>query len=384
MLVVILLVLLLVVPSTSLQLKSSSKLCNAQPKNRIQMHSNEVHDIKSNNIAKVMAILSLTIGLYTNNGHPNIVFAATSTTTEVPKVKELSNLLNDYKEKTIIDSKQIPAVVVPTTTPPVVKKVIPPPPVIVKKVIPSPEVITPKASTTATPPTAAVPPSAPLIYKINPDTELLKRLEATKKTKIASKLSTPPAVPRTVQTTPIATTPSTTTTPVVSYTKNTVIKNEKKIENKSEKKTVVVTDKITEKVKVPPAVAKQVSTSSSTPNNKPAASVSKAEVKVVSKKPILGEEKNLVEAFNKKSNTNAKITQVNINLKQAKIQIVEARHEMKKSENKINDLNKKINRNGIDRDLKRSAQQDKNDEEKIFNEVCNYVFSLFMNVCLYG
>jgi hypothetical protein len=267
------------------------------------------------NWGRALAILSLTAGLYTPPAFAAEAVAAPSATV-------LKSVLNDYKVKTAIDPA---AAIAPVVVPPV-QKVVPP---VVKKVTPPP------AAKKVTPPAAQPAPvatPAPLVYKIKPDTELLKKLEAAKKTGLSSK----PAVVET----PVAKVPV-----VVKAVEKTVEK---------------ATPAPVQKPKVAPAVPVPVSN------------------KVIPKPtlvrpPAIPEEKAVVEAYNKKSATKAKLDQFDVNIKASKVKLLQSRSDMKKSQSKIDAFSKKLSNGNLDVDLRKSLSEDKKEEEKIFNQVTTRV-----------
>lgn len=262
------------------------------------------------NWGRALAILSLTAGLYTPPAFAAEAVAAPSATV-------LKSVLNDYKVKTAIDPA---ATIAPVAVPPV-QKVVPP---VVKKVTPPPAAkkVTPPA---AQPVPAATP--APLVYKIKPDTELLKKLEAAKKTGSKPAAVAEPAVAK---------------VPVV----------------------VKAVEKTVEKA-VPAPVQK--------PKIAPAVAVPVAN-KVIPKPTLvrpaaIPEEKAVVDAYNKKSLTKSKLDQLDVNIKASKVKLLQSRSDMKKSQSKIDAFSKKLSNGNLDVDLRKSLSEDKKEEEKIFNQV---------------
>jgi hypothetical protein len=263
------------------------------------------------NWGRALATLSLTVGLYTPPAFAAEAVAAPSATV-------LKSVLNDYKVKTAIDPA---ATIAPAVVPPV-QKVVPP---VVKKVTPPP------AAKKVTPPAAQPAPvatPAPLVYKIKPDIELLKKLEAAKKTGLSSK---PAVVEPTVVKVPV----------VVKAVEKTV---EKAVPAPAQKP------------KIAPAVAVPVAN------------------KVIPKPtlvrpPAIPEEKAVVEAYNKKSATKAKLDALDGNIKASKVKLLQSRSDMKKSQSKIDAFSKKLSNGNLDVDLRKSLSEDKKEEEKIFNQV---------------
>ena len=270
---------------------------------------------------RAFAILSLTVGLYSAPA-----FAAESVAT--PPASVLKSVLNDYKEKSTIDPAATiaPAVVPPKkVTPPAAVKATPPP---VKKVI--------------TPPPVTPQPAA--VYSIKPDTELLQKLEATKKTGKEKEVVRPvPAVAKAVAVAPAA--------------------------PKAVEKVVKAVEKPppapVQKPKVAPAVATPVTTTS-------------AKKPELVRPPSIPEERAVVEAYNKKAATKSKIDQLSVNVKVSKSKLTQSRSEMKKSESKIAAFDKKLSNGKMDKDLRNSIAEDKKEEEKIFNQVR---LSLTYHVC---
>ena len=289
---------------------------------------------------KAIAILTLTAGLYSSP-----VFAEELTTVAPPAKSVLKSVLNDYKEKSV----PVP-VAPPVVTPPPVKKAVP---VVVKKITPPVAVkkVDVKVEVPAPAPPSPAPP-APIVYSIKPDTDLLKKLEATRSkggenSKEAKKIA-------------------------VNEVKKVDVKEVKKVEIKAEVKkpeaktnTVVkIVEKVpeksvsavTQKSKPPPAVAIPVTV-------KP---VVKA---AIVKAPAIPEEKALVEAYNKKAGTKSKLDQLNVNVKSSKQKMIQARSDIKKQEGKMEVFDKKLSKGDLDKDLKRSLIEDRKEEEKIYNQV---------------
>ena len=289
---------------------------------------------------KAIAILTLTAGLYSSP-----VLAEELTTVAPPAKSVLKSVLNDYKEKSV----PVP-VAPPVVTPPPVKKAVP---VVVKKITPPVAVkkVDVKVEVPAPAPPSPAPP-APIVYSIKPDTDLLKKLEATRSkggenSKEAKKIA-------------------------VNEVKKVDVKEVKKVEIKAEVKkpeaktnTVVkIVEKVpeksvsavTQKSKPPPAVAIPVTV-------KP---VVKA---AIVKAPAIPEEKALVEAYNKKAGTKSKLDQLNVNVKSSKQKMIQARSDIKKQEGKMEVFDKKLSKGDLDKDLKRSLIEDRKEEEKIYNQV---------------
>lgn len=275
------------------------------------------------NWGRAFAILSLTAGLYSAPA-----FAAESVAT--PPASVLKSVLNDYKEKSTIDPAATiaPAVVPPKkVTPPAAVKATPPP---VKKVI--------------TPPPVTPQPAA--VYSIKPDTELLKKLEATKKSNLSGGKENEVVKPVPAATKPVAAAPAAPKVPVVV-----------KAVEKPPPAPV-------QKPKVAPAVATPVTTTS-------------AKKPELVRPPSIPEERAVVEAYNKKAATKSKIDQLSVNVKVSKSKLTQSRSDMKKSESKIAAFDKKLSNGKMDKDLRNSIAEDKKEEEKIFNQVrlsLNYYF----------
>ena len=282
----------------------------------VNVHMNGAdRDMDRANWGRAFAILSLTAGLYSTPA-----FAAESVAS--PPTSVLKSVLNDYKEKSTIDPAATiaPVVVQPPkkVVPPAAVKATPPP---VKKVI--------------TPPPATQLPAA--VYSIKPDTELLKKLEATKKSNLSGtkeKESSKP-VPAVVK--PVPSVPAATKVPVVA-------------------KIVEKPPAPAQKPKVAPAVATPVATTS----------IKKPELV---RPPSIPEERAVVDAYNKKAATKSKVDQLSVNVKVAKAKLTQSRSDMKKSESKIAAFDKKLSNGKMDKDLRNSIAEDKKEEEKVFNQV---------------
>jgi hypothetical protein len=277
----------------------------------VQMNGDD-RKVEKPNWGRAFAILSLTAGLYSAPA-----FAAESVAT--PPASVLKSVLNDYKEKSTIDPAATiaPAIVPPKkVTPPAAVKATPPP---VKKVV--------------TPPSVTPQPAA--VYSIKPDTELLKKLEATKKSSGKEKEVVKP-VPAVAK--PAAVAPAAPKVPVVV-----------KAVEKSPPAPV-------QKPKVAPAVATPVTTTS-------------AKKPELVRPPSIPEERAVVEAYNKKAATKSKIDQLSVNVKVSKSKLTQSRSDMKKSESKIAAFDKKLSNGKMDKDLRNSIAEDKKEEEKIFNQV---------------
>lgn len=265
------------------------------------------------NWGRALAILSLTAGLYTPPAFAAEAVAAPSTTA-------LKSVLKDYKvTTTAVDPA---ATIAPVVVPPVQKVASP----VDKKVTPPPAPAAKKVTPAAAQPAPPVATPAPLVYTIKPDTELLKKLEAAKKT--GSK--------------PSAAAPAVAKVPVV-------VKSDVKSVEKAVPAPV-------QKGKVAPAVADPVAN------------------KVISKPtlvrpPAIPEEKAVVEAYNKKSATKAKLDQIDGNAKASKVKLIESRADMKKSQSKIDAFDKKLSNGNLDPDLRKSLSEDKKEEEKIYSQV---------------
>ena len=256
------------------------------------------------NWGRALAILSLTAGLYTPPA-----FAAE--TVPAPSTTVLKSVLKDYKVKSAIDPA---TTIAPAATTPV-QKAVPP---VVKN---TPPAASKKVTTPAAQP-AETPAPAPVVYKIKPDTELLKKLEAAKKT--GSK--------------PVAAAPVAAKVPVVAKTVEKAVPAP------------------VQKPKVAPAVPVPVAN------------------KVIPKPtlvrpPAIPEEKAVVDAYNKKSLTKSKLDQFDGNIKASKVKLLQSRSDMKKSQSKIDAFDKKLSNGNLDVDLRRSLTEDKKEEEKIFNQV---------------
>ena len=284
---------------------------------------------------KALAILTLTAGFYSSP-----VLADEITAVAPPAKSVLKSVLNDYKEKSVPVAVAPPVV----TTPPVKKAV----PIVVKKVIPP--VAAKKVDIKVEVPAPA--PPAPIVYSIKPDTDLLKKLEATRSksgesSKEAKKIA-------------------------VNEVKKVDIKEVKKVEIKAEVKMPETKTnaaiKIVEKVPV-----KSVSTVNQKTKPPPAVAIPVTVKPVVKaaivKAPAIPEEKALVEAYNKKAGTKSKLDQLNVNIKTSKQQMIQARSDMKKQESKMEVFDKKLAKGDLDKDLKRSLIEDRKEEEKIYNQV---------------
>ena len=289
---------------------------------------------------KAIAILTLTAGLYSSP-----VFAEELTTVAPPAKSVLKSVLNDYKEKSV----PVP-VAPPVVTPPPVKKAVP---VVVKKIIPPVAVkkVDVKVEVPAPAPPSPAPP-APIVYSIKPDTDLLKKLEATRSkggdnSKEAKKSA-------------------------VNEVKKVDVKEVKKVEIKAEvKKPEAKTNTVAKIVEKVP----EKSVSAVTQKSKPPPAVAipvtvKPVVKAaIVKAPAIPEEKALVEAYNKKAGTKSKLDQLNVNVKSSKQKMIQARSDIKKQEGKMEVFDKKLSKGDLDKDLKRSLIEDRKEEEKIYNQV---------------
>jgi hypothetical protein len=281
-------------------------------------------NVEKANWGRAFAILSLTAGLYSAPA-----FAAESVATQPASV--LKSVLNDYKEKSTIDPAAtiVPAIVPPKkVTPPAAVKATPPP---VKKVF--------------TPPPVTPQPAA--VYSIKPDTELLKKLEATKKSNMSAGKEKEAVKPVPAVAKPVAVAPAA---------------------PKAVEKVVKAVEKPpsapVQKPKVAPAVATPVTTTS-------------AKKPELVRPPSIPEERAVVEAYNKKAATKSKIDQLSVNVKVSKSKLTQSRSDMKKSESKIAAFDKKLSNGKMDKDLRNSIAEDKKEEEKIFNQVrlsLNYYF----------
>ena len=289
---------------------------------------------------RALAILTLSVGLYSAP-----VFAAPApAAVATPPASVLKNVLNDYKEKSVIDPA---ATITPVVAPAVVKKV---PPPVVKKVTPPPAA---KKVSTPAPAPVPVPAPAPVVYQIKPDTELLQKLEATRKSSPA------PAVPK----------------PVGIQAAAKVVEKVKTVEKVPEK--VKAVEKVPEKVKavekVPEKVTPAPAAVSAKPKPAPAVAVPVSTKAVVRQpvyvKPSLPEEKAVVEAFNKKSNTQAKLDQLSINVKSSKAKLLQSRADMKKYDSRMDVFDKKLEKGDLDKDLRKSLSEDRKEEEKLYNKV---------------
>ena len=290
-----------------------AKLCRMR---NVNVHMNGVdRNVDVANWGRALAILSLTAGLYSTPA-----FAAESVAT--PPKSVLKSVLNDYKEKSTID----PAATIAPVVVPQPKKVVPPAAV---KATPPP------AKKVITPPPATPQPAA--VYSIKPDTELLKKLEATKKSNLsgAKEKEAVKIVPAVVK--PVASVPATVKVPVVA-------------------KIVEKPPVPAQKPKIAPAIATPVSTTS-------------AKKPELVRPPSIPEERAVVEAYNKKAATKSKVDQLSVNVKVAKSKLTQSRSDMKKSESKIAAFDKKLSNGKMDKDLRNSIAENKKEEEKVFNQV---------------
>ena len=290
-----------------------AKLCRMR---NVNVHMNGVDgNVDRTNWGRAFAILSLSAGLYLSPA-----FAAESVVS--PPASVLKSVLNDYKEKSTIDPAATIAPVV--ATPP--KKVIPPPAV---------KATTPPAKKIITPPPVTSQPAT--VYSIKPDTELLKKLGATKKSNLsgAKEKEVLKIVPAIVK--PVTIVPAATKVPVVA-------------------KIVEKPPAAAQKPKVAPAVATPVTTTS-------------AKKPELVRPPSIPEERAVVDAYNKKAATKSKVDQLSVNVKVAKAKLTQSRSDMKKSESKIAAFDKKLSNGKMDKDLRNSIAEDKKEEEKVFNQV---------------
>lgn len=316
-----------------------------------------VRDNLNQKWGKAVAILALTSSFYSS---PALADGQTAVAPPAPSV--LKSVLNDYKEKSVTE-----AVIPPVVVPPVAKKVIP---IVVKKVIPpavAKKVEVKKVDVPAAVPTAATPP-APVVYSIKPDTDLLKKLEATRSngfiggegSKDVKKVETKEKVEvkeeKKVDVKAVVKTPEVKKVEIKAETKKPEAKTSaaiKAIEKVPEKVAAVPV----QKTKLPPAVAIPVTV-------KPMAKTPIVRV------PAIPEEKALVEAYNKKAGTKSKLDQLSVNVKSSKQKMLQARSDIKKQEGKMEVFDKKLGKGGLDKDLKKSLSEDRKEEEKVYNQVC--------------